>query len=435
MNLSPIESGCHLDERRTSVLAVTSELPWPLNTGGHIRSFHLLRSLAARFDLRLVAGVDSLNDPGIARLKEEGIRVCPVETGPRRPLAELFRVLDAATRFEPYVMFHRHNRAGLRSEVQRQLGLQTPDLVYLDHLDPFAFRNLFPNSQFVCDLHNVYSKLAARVGTERRWPVSSYLGREARLLAKMERLVAREASALMAVSADEQSEFQELGASNAHLVPNGVDCAAFSQFPVGRPSAPPVILYLGALSWQPNAKAAEFLARDVMPKILAEHPAARLTIVGRNPGPDVTVLSELPGVELHANVPDVGVYLRDSTVMAVPLDSGGGTRLKILEAFAAGLPVVSTPIGCEGIECAHGEHLWIGERDLFAESLLDVISSPQLATEFAERARTLAEITYDWPVIGELACAAVESAASFETRETSGSNSSAAAECVDARAV
>lgn len=416
MKLSPPDIDAHLKARRTSVLAVTSELPWPLNTGGHIRSFHLLRSLAAQFDLRLVTGVDSLSDPGIARLEEERIRVCPVEFGRRQPLAEMLRLLGAAAKSEPYVMFHRHNRQALRQEVQRQLKRRTPDLVYLDHLDPFAFRNLFPAARIVCDLHNVYSKLAARVGSERRWPVSTYLDREARLLAKMEQRVARDASALMAVSSEEQAEFQKLGATNAHLIPNGVDCAAFSEFPVGRPSAPPVILYLGALSWQPNAKAAEFLARDVMPKILDEHPDARLTIVGRNPGPDVTTLARMPGVELHANVPDVGVFLRDSTIMAVPLDSGGGTRLKILEAFAAGLPVVSTPIGCEGIACAHGEHLWIGERDRFAESLLDAISSPQLATELAERARLLARSAYDWPVIGERACAAVESAACSESR-------------------
>ena len=434
MNFSQPDIGSHLKARRTSVLAVTSELPWPLNTGGHIRSFHLLRSLAAQLDLRLVTGVDSLDDPGIARLEDEGIRVWPVESGPRQPMAEMLRVLGAAAKSEPYVMFHRHNRRGLRQEVQRQLKLQAPDMVYLDHLDPFAFRNLFPAARIVCDLHNVYSKLAARVGTERRWPVSAYLNREARLLAEMEQRVAREASALMAVSSEEQAEFQSLGAPNAHLVPNGVDCAAFSNFPAGRSSTPPVILYLGALSWQPNAKAAEFLARDVMPKILDEHSDARLTIVGRNPGAEVKLLARLPGVELHANVPDVGVYLRDSTVMAVPLDSGGGTRLKILEAFAAGLPVVSTPIGCEGIACAHGEHLWIGERDRFAESLLDSISSPQLATELAERARLLAKSTYDWPVIGERACAAVQSAVCSATPHTSPS-SSPGTERLDVRTV
>ena len=118
-------------------------------------------------------------------------------------------------------------------------------------------------------------------------------------------------------------------------------------------------------------------------------------------------MSCLPNIEVHANVPDVGVYFEQSSLLAVPLDSGGGTRLKILEAFAAGLPVVSTPVGCEGIDCRHGEHLWVAERDQFAAGLLEAIEAPQLAAEFAERGRALAEATYDWSVIGRLACAAV----------------------------
>jgi glycosyltransferase involved in cell wall biosynthesis len=226
----------------------------------------------------------------------------------------------------------------------------------------------------------------------------------------MEKQLAAAASVLMTVSDTEQDHFQKLGGRNVRLVPNGVDCAAFGKYPIGRNQDQPTILYLGALSWQPNAKAAEFMARDVMPRVLAERPDARLLIVGRNPGPEVNALSYLPNVEVHANVPDVGVYFEQSTLMAVPLDSGGGTRLKILEAFAAGLPVVSTAVGCEGIACRHGEHLWVAERDQFAEGLLEAIDAPQLANEFAERGRRLAEETYDWSVIGKAACEAVAQA-------------------------
>ena len=150
-----------------------------------------------------------------------------------------------------------------------------------------------------------------------------------------------------------------------------------------------------------------------MPRILSERPDASLQIVGRNPGSEVNALAELPNVEVHANVLDVGVYLEQASVLAVPLDSGGGTRLKILEAFTAGLPVVSTPVGCEGIDCRHGEHLWVAERDWFAEGLLEAIDAPQLATEFAERGRKLAEETYDWSVVGKRACAAVAESVSF----------------------
>lgn len=403
--------------RRPSVLAITSELPWPLNTGGHLRTFHLMKALAKRFDVRLIAGVDEANDPGIEVLRAQGINVRPAVNGARGKFGEVGRITSAALKSEPYVMFHRHSRPAMRAAVIEQLQLQQPDVVYLDHVDPFAFRPLFPQATVLTDLHNVYSKLTARVAEERRGPAQWYLRREARLLADVERRIAQQSAALMTVSAEEQAEFAALGNRNVHLVPNGVDCSAYAHLPVGRLTTErafaeqkPTLLYLGALSWQPNAKAAEFLAREVIPVVRQQHPNAVLKLVGRNPGPEVVALGALPGVEVHANVPDVGVYLAEATLLTVALDSGGGTRLKILEAFAAGLPVVSTPVGCEGIDCQHGRELWIADRDQFAQATLDALAAPQLAAEFAERGRQLALDHYDWAAIGERACSAVEAA-------------------------
>ena len=248
---------------RPSVLAITSELPWPLNTGGHIRTFHLMTALAQHFDVRLVSAVEAINDQAVAVLRAQGIQVCQALTGPRRQLDELGRVIGAALKREPYVMFHRHSRAAVREQIAWQLEDDAPDVVYLDHVDPFAFRDLFPQSKLVVDLHNVYSKLARRVADERRWPANWYLAREAQLLAETERRIAQEAAALLTVSAEEQAEFEALGNSNVHLVPNGVDCSAYAHLPIGRSHTRPVLLYVGALSWQPNAKAAEFLANMV----------------------------------------------------------------------------------------------------------------------------------------------------------------------------
>lgn len=406
--VSTSQATAHND--KPDVLVITSELPWPLNTGGHIRSFHILKALSAKFNVRVIAGVEVADDPGLPALGRNGIRVVPAFQKKRNPFAEAGRVAQALLCEEPYVMFNRHNHPAMRQTIRQQLADKTPDVVYLDHLDPLAFRGLFPRVPVVADLHNVYSTLAKRVATERKFPVNLYLHNEARLLGYMEKQVAAAASVLMTVSDTEQGYFQKLGGRNVRLVPNGVDCATFRKYPVGRNHERPTLLYLGALSWQPNAKAAEFMAREVMPRILKERPDVRLQIVGRNPGSEVNALSQLPNVEVHANVPDVGVYLEQASILAVPLDSGGGTRLKILEAFAAGLPVVSTPVGCEGIECRHGEHLWVTDRSRFAEGLLDALNAPQLATEFAERARTLAEETYDWSVIGKSACEAVAQA-------------------------
>ena len=406
----PVDSDESCDDVRPDVLMVTSELPWPLNTGGHLRTFHILKSLAGRCDVRLVAGVVAPDDPGIGVLEETGVRVRAAVTGERNRLLEGCRAFRNLVRGEPYVMFHRHNREAIEAGIRRELADRTPDLVYLDHLDPLVYRPLFPKARLIADLHNVYSKLAGRVAEERFWPVGAYLRNELRLLREMERRVAAEADTLMVVSDEERGEFQSLGGRRVRLVPNGMDCSLYRHLPAGRDHDRPVLLYLGALSWQPNAKAAEFLARNVMPRVLREHPHSRLQIVGRNPGPEVEQLQRLPGIEVHANVPDVGVYLEQATLLAVPLDSGGGTRLKILEAFAAGLPVVSTPIGCEGIDCTSGQHLWVAERDRFADAVLENLEARELAREYAERGRLLAEKKYDWSVIGNLACAAVKEA-------------------------
>src|SRR4051812_41704682 len=111
------------------------------------------------------------------------------------------------------------------------------------------------------------------------------------------------------------------------------------------------------MSWGPNGNAASFLIREVLPRVRQVRPDARLLIVGRNPPADVAAYHERAGVVVTGGVPDVVPYFRDARCLVVPLESGGGTRLKILEAFAAGLPVVSTPVGVEGIDAQNGVHL------------------------------------------------------------------------------
>src|SRR5262249_35666471 len=150
----------------------------------------------------------------------------------------------------------------------------------------------------------------------------------------------------------------------------------------------------------PNVTAAIFLAREVFPQVRRRFPDARLQIVGRNPPPEVQSLGALPGVEVTGGVPDVKPYLRGAHLLAVPLEAGGGTRLKILEAFASGLPVGSTPTGCEGLQATHGEHLVIARREQFAEGVLAVLADPAWGSALAARARALAQSRYDWNIMG-----------------------------------
>ena len=398
---------------RPSVLAVTSEVPWPLDSGGHLRTYHLLRALARRMEVRLVVPTaPDLVGSSHAALEGAGVEPSVIPL-PRRTFAgESVKVLRAALDREPYVLFARHRRPSVLHALQQEVLGRAPSALYLDHLDSLVYAGAFPGIPLVVDMHNVYSRLVSRLAGESGALRRRYLEHESVLLRKMEQRAVDMAHTVLAVSHDEGRYFTQLGAKRVVVVPNGVDCDAYAGLPVARREGPPTLLYVGSMAWPPNASAARFLATQVLPAVRQQIPEARLLLVGRDPGPDVLALaSPGNGVEVAANVSDVMPYYRAAHVLAVPLQSGGGTRLKILEAFAAGVPVVSTPVGCEGIDAINGSHLAIAERDDFVPAILRLLKTPHLSSTLAHRARTLARQQYDWSVVGALACDAVASAA------------------------
>lgn len=402
--------------RTPTLLACTSELPWPLNSGGHLRTFHLMKALARRFRVCLAAPTDAGVAAAVAALAAVGVEAFPAPVRPRTRCREALRASWAAARGEPYVFYRRHDRSGMRQLLGSLCQRLSPAVVYLDHLDSFAFRTVLPAVPAVLDLHNVYSELAWRAASEQRSPLARlYLRREARLLRRTEERAARGVDAVFTVSPEDARHFDAWHAGGARVVPNGVDCAAYRHLPIGRVGEP-LILYVGALSWEPNVAAAEFLAHAVLPAVQHQAPDARVRIVGRNPPRQLLEMNQLPGVEVLGDVPDVEPHLAAARLLAVPLQTGGGTRLKILEAFAAGLPVVSTAIGCEGLGVVDGAQLSIAERDRFAEAMVSLLQHPARGRELAAQARTFAEAHFDWGAIGELACAAVAEVLAREQR-------------------
>jgi polysaccharide biosynthesis protein PslH len=201
--------------------------------------------------------------------------------------------------------------------------------------------------------------------------------------------VSREDAALMR---------ERFGVSDPAVVDNGVDVSYFAAAAATRRPDPKQILFLGSLDWRPNLDGIDVLLARIMPEVLAAEPDAHLAIVGRNPSPAlIRRLRREPNVDLHADVDDVRPYLARSAVMAVPLRIGGGSRLKILEAIASGLPVVSTRIGCEGLIFEPGRDLSVVEsEDQMAAALVDTIRNPTRAAEMVRRGRTVIDAHYDW---------------------------------------
>jgi glycosyltransferase involved in cell wall biosynthesis len=399
---------------RISILAVTSEVPWPLDSGGHLRTFHLLRALGRHASVRLVVpGVGSPERSGCQALVRAGIDPHFVAIGSRNVAAETARAAGAALRREPYVLFARHRHAAVAQALADEVTRRPPDVLYLDHLDSLVYADAAAEVPIVVDMHNVYSRLASRAATDAGGLLRrQYLTRESALLAGQERRATEVAHTILAVSDDEARYFAELGARHVAVVPNGVDCPAYHALPAGSRSGPPAILYVGSLAWPPNLSAARFLAFEALPAVRARVPDVRLILVGRDPSADLIALAKRDArVTIAGHVPDVVPYLREAHLLAVPLEAGGGTRLKILEAFAAGLPVAGTPIGCEGIGARSGDHLVVAGRDELPGAIVDLLNDPDRARRLALRARAFVRQRYDWTSVGALACAAVARAA------------------------
>lgn len=310
-------------------------------------------------------------------------------------------------------MYARHRHDAVRERLLQEAEAEAPDLWYLDHLDSFVYAP--SDVPFIVDCHNVYSEVARRTGEgSPRLLHRAYLWHEARLLTCAEERAAQAAKAILAVSDRDARYFASVGGARVYVAPNGVDTGYYASLRNSPPAGDPVILFVGTLSWAPNIAAVNFLARVMMPQVRRHHPSARLRVIGADAVPQVTALQFVPGVEILGRVPDMRPHLRDAHVLAVPLDAGGGTRLKILEAFAAGLPVVSTAVGAEGLLAIADEHLCIAERDGFAQAVTSLLADPERAARLARHARTLARDRYDWRAIGNVACTAVAEAVSSD---------------------
>lgn len=192
-----------------------------------------------------------------------------------------------------------------------------------------------------------------------------------------------------------------------HVVPNGVDVRHFAPNEHKRDAN--TLLFFGTLNYAPNVDGLLWFCAEIWPRIRAEMQRAKLEVVGIDPSPQVLALDDLPDVRITGFVPDIREKLWSATICVVPLRVGGGTRLKILEALAAGCPVISTTVGAEGLSVIDGEHLLVRDAPVhFAAGIVELLESRDLRQRLALAGRLMVQQRYDWQSIGKLmhqACA------------------------------
>jgi glycosyltransferase involved in cell wall biosynthesis len=231
----------------------------------------------------------------------------------------------------------------------------------------------------------------------KRW----YVRRQWKKYERFERWAYSTATRTVAVSPDDARLMSErFGAANVDVVDNGVDTEFFR--PGNESREAKTILFLGSLDWRPNLDGVGLLLDSIFPAVRAAEPEAKLVIVGRNPPDWLRERAKQPGVKLHGSVPDVRPFIARAGVMAVPLRIGGGSRLKILESLASGLPAVSTRIGAEGLELIPGRHLDVVDGpEPMAEALVAAIRQPERMQAQAAEGRRHVLARYDWDSLAD----------------------------------
>lgn len=273
------------------------------------------------------------------------------------------------------------------------------DVVVLHQSQVAQYRRCFSRSICVLDAQNLEHDLyLQRVSTASGVAQKVRFWAEGRKFQRLERRAFQEVALTIAVSQQDADRIHSFAGILPAIVPNGVDIEAIPYAPpIAILSQPLRVLFVGSLGYTANIRAVLRLHARIMPLVRRRFSDATLVIVGKGPSPEVRELALSPMTELHADVREVLDFYRTSHVAAVPLDIGGGTRLKALEALAAGIPVVATPLALEGLPLLNEVHAIVASTDQqFADSIVRACIDTRLRQSLSSAGRALVEQLFDW---------------------------------------
>ncbi len=399
------------------ILWLKSDLLLPLDKGGRLRTWHLMRHLAKRHDITYL-GFSEPDQPAadVAGMREVCAEVIAIPRrdppkGSWRFCADVARSLAGPL---PYAVGKYRSRAFAR-RLHDLLAERTFDVIVCDFLFPAISLPRALPCPAVLFTHNVESEIWRRhAGLQTSWPGRLLYRMQYQRMLRYERRTLARFDGVLAVSESDRQTFRRLYPDAVrrpvHVVATGVDTEYFT--PAERPSPPDSrsVVFTGSMDWLPNEDAMLFFCRETLPLIRREEPDVTLAIVGRAPTPAVMALARQPGVIVTGRVEDVRPYVRDAAVYIVPLRIGGGTRLKIFEAMAMAKAVVSTGVGAEGLPVTPGEHLCLADDpQIFARAVVGLLRNVDRRRHLGEAARRLVLERYDWSAVaGQLEDALVQ---------------------------
>ncbi len=402
------------------VLHFAPRVCWPLDTGAKLRNYHLARVLAERASVTLLAFDHGESRP--ADLENPYEQVLTVE---RSPGYTLLKILRGALGRTPLPLLNYTTRP-MKQTLAQTLREQHFDVVQVESIHLMGYLRLIRRAPgralVVCDWHNIESELMQRYSErEPSLPRRIYAQKTARQLRALEQQATDDFDAHVVVSDRDHERLLQLGpASSISVIENGVDSAHYSDKAIETahsawlaqreraganrsqsPRRPNRIVFVGSMDYHANIDGVVEFASEVWPALHERDAQLVFTIVGRAPTAEVRQLAAQPGIEVTGTVADVRPYYREAVAAIVPLRVGGGSRLKILEAMAAAVPVVSTTLGAEGLKVSHEKDILLAEtNDQLREAVVRVIENDGVRRQLRLGGRELVSSRYDWARVG-----------------------------------
>lgn len=392
------------------ILFLSPRQCWPAKSGAKLREYHFLRALGEDSEVSYIY----FQEPGSYPLTLADLPFCRTITGVAKPPTYSKRqMLEGAAGKWPLPILN-YSSTAMKAAVEQTAAAGSYDLIHLDSIHMIRYGQQLAAKTggvgLVYNWHNIESEAMNRYSAtvesgSRRW----YGRLTARKLAVLEHSLLQTGLGHVVCSDRERLVLQAIAPeARIKVVENGVDVSYFAGAGKSLSGDPPrKLVFVGSMDYFPNIEGITIFVKNIWPRLRECLPDTELAIVGANPTSEVLALAQIPGITVTGTVPDVRPWYANALAAIVPLRTGGGTRLKILEAMAAGVPVISTPLGAEGLDISSDRNILLVEADdteAWVARLTALNSSTKMAAQLRDAAFDLVRSRYDWQILGATLC-------------------------------
>ncbi len=393
------------------LLFITEKFPYPLNNGGNIRTFHILKTLGKAFEVTLFSQEpERERDMAVDFVKKVCHDVVIFPRKRRSPIWKAYYLLHSLFSTIPYPLNKNYSK-DMECGIVKSFENKGFDAVHFNHIDAAIYLDSIKKVQgqkkpcFIFDTHNILSELLD--GMMREHPnlcVSKYIAIQKKKMRKLEYKYFHSVDRCFVCSEHEAEKIRNIEPKTPlAVVPNGVDIDHFRRrkdFP--KETEKQRLIFVGAMDYYPNTDGVLFFAEEILPLILQKKPNVEFLVVGNNPSRSIKELESRLPIGVVGHVADVRDYIESGHVFVVPLRSGGGTRLKVLDAMASSIAVVSTSLGAEGIRVKNEENILLADTpEKFAESVLRLLNDASLSEKIRKNGNKLVNKHYSWTTVGK----------------------------------